>query len=245
MNTMTNRPEPETELAGLHCYAACRRDISVPEGPGVAGAAIELLADGPIAVLASPLPLGVEPGDRESLEAHARVVQQAFATGVVLPLRFPTIAPSRTDTVEQFLRPRRRFILRALERLDGREEIRVRVTYDEEASVAEVLTAIPRLARLRGRSDAALQLGEGIVSELRDRARRDVDAVVETLRPLTVDLMIDSLGGERDVLVASALAPSGSTERIAEAVGRWAASRPPVRVRVKGPLPPYSFADLE
>jgi hypothetical protein len=243
--TTTERTERNVEQAPMHCYAACRPDITVPEGPGVAGATVELLTDGPVAVLASPLPPGAEPGDRESLEAHARVVQQAFEAGVVLPLRFPTVAPSRGDTVKEFLQPRRRSILRSLHRLDGREEVRLRVTYDEDVAVAEIIASVPRLARLRGRSDAALQLGEAIVSELRHRARRDAEAVLKALRPVAAGVKLDALGTEREVLVASVLVPRGGTGRVTRTVEQWAKDRPAVRVRVSGPLPAYSFAELD
>jgi Gas vesicle synthesis protein GvpL/GvpF len=245
MRTTPTRPAPNVDQAAMHCYAACRPDVTVPEGPGVAGATVELLTDGPVAVLASPLPSGVERGDRESLEAHARVVQQAFEAGVVLPLRFPTVAPSRGEVVTELLRPLRRSILRSLGRLDGREEVRLRVTYEEDAAVAEIVTAVPRIARLRGRSDAALQLGEAIVSELRHRARRDAEAVLKALRPVAADVKLDALGTERDVLVASVLVPRGGTGRVTQTLEQWAQERPAVRVRVSGPLPAYSFAEID
>jgi hypothetical protein len=220
----------------------CRSDIAVPEEAGVAGGALELVTDGPLAVLTSPLSDDVEPGDRQSLAAHARVVDQAFVAGVVIPLRFPTIAPSRQAMVDQLIRPRRKSLLEALDRLEGLEEVRFRLTYDEDAAVAETVVTRPRLAALRGRPEAALRLGQAIVAALQEQARRDADAALKTLRPILDDVRIDSAGGERDVLVGSVLVPRGCTVRVDQALRDWASTRPPLRVRVSGPLPPYSFA---
>jgi len=244
MKTLTDTPEERTATPELHCYAACRPDLAIAGLTGVAGTAVEVLAEGPVAVLASPLPPGAELDNEESLAAHARVVQQAFEAGVVVPLRFPTVAPSRHELRDQFLQPLRRSILRALDRLDGHEEVRVRLRYDEDRAVAEVVAGVPRLARLRGRSDTALALGEAIVAELRHRAGREAGAALKVLRPLCADLEVDALGGEHDVLVASALVKRGATDRIAQALQRWAGSRPAVELQVTGPLPPYSFAEL-
>jgi hypothetical protein len=228
----------------VYCYAACRPDISAPEGPGVAGALVTLLVDGPVAVLASSLPPGVEPGDPESLAAHARVVQQAFEAGVVVPLRFPTVVPSIDATVRELVRPRRDSLLRTLGRLEGLEEVRLRATYDEGPAVLEALAASPRLAKLRGRPGAEHRLGEMIVAELRHRAVQDSQALLFAIRPLVEDAMIDSVGGEHDVLTASLLVRRGGARAVDEAAERWAAGRPPVRIRVVGPLPPYSFAAI-
>jgi hypothetical protein len=232
------------DLAAVYCYAACRPDITPPETPGVAGATVKLLVDGPVAVLASPLPPGLEPGDPESLAAHHRVLQEAFQAGVVVPFRFPTVAPSADRTVAELVRPYRESLLHTLDRLEGREEARLRVTYDRDAAVAEVLAANPRLARLRGREDAALQLGEAIVAELRHRAVQDSQALLKAVRPLIEDAMIDAVGGEIDVLTASLLVRRGGTEAVDRAAEEWAAKRPPVRIRVIGPLPAYSFAEI-
>ena len=242
MLPVTARPQPPTATTSLHCYVVCRPDLDVPEGPGVGGAELEFVTDGPLAVLASPLPPGTEPGDRASLASHVRVVDDAFAAGVVIPLRFPTVAPSRQHTVTQLIRPWREALLGALDRLEGREEVRLRLTYDENAAVAEALAARPWLAALRGRPEAALRLGRGIVSALREQARRDAGAALKTLRPVLNDVRIDAAGGERDALIASVLVPRDHTDRVEELVTEWASTRPAVQVRVIGPLPPYSFA---
>jgi Gas vesicle synthesis protein GvpL/GvpF len=236
----TERPEQ----AAVYCYAACRPDMTPPETPGVAGAPVELLVDGPVAVLASALPPGLEPGDPQSLYAHHRVLQEAFAAGVVVPFRFPTVAPSLDETVAALVRPHRDSLFQALNRLEGREEARLRVTYDQDEAVAEVLAANRRLAKLRGRDDAALQLGEAIVAELRHQAVQDAQALLAVLRPIIDDAKIDAIGGETDVLTASLLVERGHTKAVDEAAEEWATKRRPVRIRVIGPLPPYAFAEL-
>jgi hypothetical protein len=242
VSRVTARPGPQTEGTSFHCHVVCRPEGGVPEGTGVGGAQLEVVTDGPLAVVASPLPPGTEPGDRASLAAHARVVDQAFAAGVVIPLRFPTVAPSREHIVTQLLRPRRDALLGALARLEGREEVRLRLTYDEDTAVAETLRSRPSLAALRRQPEAALRLGQAIASTLRKQARRDADAAIKALMPLLNDVSIDAAGGERDVLVASVLVPRDQTDRVHDVLETWASTRPAVRLRVVGPLPPYSFA---
>jgi hypothetical protein len=211
----------------------------------VAGASVRLLADGPVAILVSSLPADVQPGDPECLAAHARVVQQAFEAGVVAPFRFPTIVPSLDETVHELVGPHRDWLLETLDRLEGLEELRLRVRYDEDAAVAEVMSANPWLAKLRGRTDTALRLGEAVVAELRHQAVQDSQAILAAIRPLIEDAMVDAVGGERDVLTASLLIRRGHAQEVDEAAERWAAERPPVQIQLLGPLPPYSFADME
>lgn len=228
-----------------HCYVICRPDAPVPEGEGVNGTAIELHPDGPVAVLLSVVPHIGACADRKALVAHANVVEQAFHDGVVLPLRFPTVLGSPAEAVTRLIRPRRTTLHRALDRLDGREEVRVRLTYDQDAAVAEVLLENPRLASLRNKPRASFQLGEGIVEALRVKAARDADAALAALHDVVVDVQVDRAGGERDVLTASVLVASGATTRAKETLESWAATRLPLRLRVAGPLPPYSFAHID
>jgi len=121
----------------------------------------------------------------------------------------------------------------------------VRVTYDQDAAMAEVLVANPRLAALRGRPEAALRLGEGIVNALRERAASDADAALAALRGIAEHVEVDGAGGERDVLTASVLVSAGGTDEVRQAIDAWAATRPPARVRVSGPMPAYSFAQID
>src|SRR5204863_5990318 len=91
-----------------------------------------------------------------------------------------------------------------------------------------------------------LALGEAVAAALADRRERDAAHVLGELEPLARDVHVSEPDGEHGALSLALLVDRGAVETVSERLDRLAAElSPPLRFKLVGPLPPYSFVDLE
>ena len=125
----------------LACYAVVRADQGAPAVAGIGQASVRVLRDGSLGVLVSDLAPDAR-ADADAVLAHATVVDAAFASGPVLPLRFPSVADDEHSATAH-LRGSDQPLRDLLDRLDGRIEVRVRTVPDEERVLADILGTSP------------------------------------------------------------------------------------------------------
>jgi len=135
-----------------------------------------------------------------------------------------------------------------LEALRGRVQYTVRVRYEQDAVLREVLAASPEIEQLRtpddvdgGSFDRRLRLGELVVKALEQLRPADAEAVLQQLGD-TVDVRVRQTSSPDDVLDVAFLVDSTESadfERRVEAVGRDHHDR--LRIRLIGPSPAYDF----
>src|SRR5438067_1042217 len=94
------------------------------------------------------------PGDklrvrRRDLVNHLRVIEEAFESGTIVPCAFGTLLPSQEAVRRDVLGTRRDELVAALSRLEGFVQLNVRVLYDEDALLREVVANEAQIARLR------------------------------------------------------------------------------------------------
>jgi hypothetical protein len=180
------------------------------------------------------------------------VLEESFAATTVIPAAFGMVLASDDAVVREFLQPRRDELLALLDRLDGFGQLNVRVSYDEDVVLEEIVRADPTIAQLRnetralgdGAYDLRMRLGELVAAALEYARERDGRMILERLREEAADVAVDEAG--EDVLKASFLiAREGSIgfDRELEDIAREQAPR--LRIEVVGPLPPSAFASLE
>src|SRR5438270_6277573 len=197
-----------------YVYGIVGSGTEAPRAAGIADAPLELIAAGGAAALVSELP-GTEPRlGREEILTHSRVLEEAMSAGTVLPMRFGMVMQGAEVVRERLLDAHAPELMHQLEQLAGKLECNVRVVYDEEALMRDVVqrdTAIARLRdSLRGKPDDAtyyerIRLGE-LVAEAVDRLRQlDAGEIIDALAPLAVDLAIADPAHERVVVSASFL----------------------------------------
>ena len=136
-----------------------------------------------LAALVSALPPGELRIRRRDLLSHLRVLEDAFAEATIVPCAFGMVLSSEEAVVDEFLEPRREELLGLLQRLDGYAQLNVRVAYDEDVVLQEIVAADPTIAQLReqtrgARTTPATACASGSASSWRRRSRtaRERDA---------------------------------------------------------------------
>jgi|SRR5579875_779761 len=203
--------------------------------------------------LVSPMAAGDLRLRRETVMAHADVLQAAFAHGPVLPLRFGIVVADADSLAREVLEGPFQQPSERLDTLDGKAEMQLKATYCEEPLLRSILahdSALRRDAqRIQKLPPAAthferIRLGEAIAAAVEVRQLADRAALLRALAPLAVAHAVGRPHHERAVANLSFLVRRESLarfDRAVEALSRERADE--MEFKLIGPLPPYSFAD--
>lgn len=235
-----------------YVYGILAASARVPSRTGIGDAPLELIAGDGIAALVSDVPGG---GDlrmgRDAMTAHARVLEEAHSHGTVLPMRFGVVMAGDNEIRSQLLDAHHDELVDQLADFEGKVELKLRGTYEEDALMREVVREDQDVARLReslrGAPEDATYYGRIQLGELIARAierKREVDSreILESLTPLALAVEVAEATHERVVLSASFLIEHDQIDEFDAAVdriGRSQADR--MRLKYTGPLPPHSF----
>ena len=216
---------------------------------GIAGGSVELVEDDGLAAVATRLPPGRLRVRRRELSRHLGVLQEAFEQTTVVPCGFGLALESKDAVRHELLRPRRDQLLADLRRLDGRSQINVKTSYDEEAVLRDIVTGEPEIARLRqatARAGAAayydnIRLGELVTAALAARRAHDAQRVYDRLAAEAEAAVVEEA---RDLLIlkASFLVEDQRRGRFEAGLEKLADENAPLlRFEEVGPLPPTAF----
>lgn len=216
-------------------------------GVGEPPTALYTIGDDTLRAVVSDAPEDLAAGRRD-LEAHHTVQERLWADGTTLPLSFGFVAQDE-ETVRAVLREQGEQFAGALDELSGRVEFNVKAVQDEDGLLREVLTASERARRLNeatrdggGTYEDRLELGQLVAQEVQARQQSLAAEIVEALRPLARSEQL-SPPSQQYFLNASFLVDDDRTEEFTR-TGTALAERyaDVAELRVRGPLPPYSFA---
>jgi len=222
---------------------------------GVRDAPLQVVEHGGLAAVVSAIPEGELRVRRRDLLSHLRILEHVFERETVVPCAFGAVVASEQALVADVLGARRPELLDLLDRLDGRAQLNVKVLYDEEAALREVLEAEPEVQRQRERTrrlgQAAhfenIRLGELVAEALAARRAHDAERVLARLTSEAEDVEVEdaAAGHETIVVKASFLVERARLERF-DAVLEELAEREGPRLRFEsiGPLPPTAFASI-
>ena len=226
-------------------HSPLRQDI---QGIGDPPRPVRVLREGELAAIVSDAPEELRPKRRDLL-AHQRVLDEAGAGGVVLPMRFGSASPD-DDTVTTVLAERAEDFLERLRALDGTAEYNIKANHDEEAVLRLIMADhddIRSLAEANreaggGTQEQKIQLGEMIAAAVQAREATDAGLLQQALEPMAEAV---SAGPQSSGWLAnlSFLVDRGSAEQFLTAVEEFRQTHPHLELRVNGPLPPYSFVD--
>jgi len=222
-------------------------------GRGISDGAVATVEHGELAAIVSRVGEGPLRAKRRDLLRHSDVLQEAFAQGPVVPLRFGTVFRSEESVVNDLLAMRYEELVALLQRVDGLAELRVRAHFVERELLADIVAHDPGIAALRAATAGVpagdprlIRLGEEVARAVAERRLRAADEVVAQLSPLALEVDIDEPREELEILRGSFLVDRNRTrpfERDVEAYARR--HRNLVNVELIGPMPPHSFVALD
>lgn len=237
-----------------YVYGIVEPSARTPRGKGVHGARVTLVRSEEVAVLVSDIGDGEVRLGREEVLVHSRVLEHAFANGTVLPMRFGIVMSSQEEIRSRLVDEYSAELREQLTELEGKVEIRIRATYDEEALMREVVRADQRIGSLRralqGRPDNAtyyerIRLGELVAGAVERRREQDAHAILDALAGVALAVAPTDTTHERIVFQASFLV---ERTRLAEfdqilddVASRYGGL---IRFKYTGPLPAHSFVEL-
>ncbi|WP_328751632.1 GvpL/GvpF family gas vesicle protein [Streptomyces sp. NBC_00285] len=224
---------------------------SLPDGMAGVGEPslpVRVLRADDLAAVVSDAPEGLRPKRRDLL-AHQNVLAETGAGGVVLPMRFGSVATD-DSAVTGVLEERAEHYKERLRALDGRVEYNIKATHDEEAVLHRVMSDNPEIRSVTeanrqgggGTYEQRLRLGEMVVAAVKAREAEDATDVRNTLEP-GADAV--SVGPESSGWLAnvSFLVPRDSAEDFLATAEQLRKSHAHLELRINGPLPPYSFVE--
>lgn len=241
--------------APIYVYGVVAGGVPVPAGTGIDGNRIRLVTGDGVAAVVSELRESAPKLGRKAMTAHARVLELVIASQTVLPMRFGVVIEDDAGVRERLLDAHRHHLIEQLQRLEGRVELSLRATYEDESLMREIVNEEPEIRAMReairGMPPAAtyfdrIRLGELIAAAVEDRRRRDTAEIMSILSPLAEEFQLSEPRHERTALNAAFLTVRdriGAFDEAVDNVGRQQQNR--MRLRYTGPLPPHSFVTLD
>jgi hypothetical protein len=216
---------------------------------------VRVVEAGDLAALVSDPPESDPKATRDQALAHARVLEAAIVDAPVVPFRFGIIVPENEDVAGDLLEARRDELAERLKRVGDRVQMTLKVYYNEEAVLSEILANEPEAARLREATregdEAAtrnerVRLGELISTALEQRREHDSKEIMEHLQGVSVAAVVEALEKEFMLVNAPFLVERDRLEEFESAVEALAEEREGrMRFRLLGPMPAYHFIDVE
>ncbi|MEU5952873.1 GvpL/GvpF family gas vesicle protein [Streptomyces sp. NPDC047525] len=218
------------------------------DGIGEPPLPVRVVRRGELAALVSDAPGDLKPKQRDLL-AHQNVLSEAGLWGAVLPMRFGSLAPD-DEAVLTVLAERAEHYTERLRALDSRVEYNVKASHNERAVLHQVLAENPELRAMveanqlagGGSHEHKLRLGEKVAATVRARESSDADHVRRALEATTEAVYAgpEGTGWPADL---SFLVHRDAAVGFLSAVDELRADQPHLDLRVRGPLPPYSFVE--
>ncbi|WP_215545246.1 GvpL/GvpF family gas vesicle protein [Amycolatopsis sp. CA-230715] len=184
---------------------------------------------------------------RRDLLAHETVLEALCLQGAVLPMRFGVVAEDDEAVIRE-VTARQGEYLASLSDVDGKVEMNLKVAHHEDAVLREILVEDGGLRRLNedlrergGTPDDRVRFGETVAAALAEREARDAAAIVAAVEAHARG-QSDGPAVSGCFLNRSFLVDRAEVENFEAAVNAVSRSMGEVAdIRIRGPLPPYSF----
>jgi hypothetical protein len=205
-------------------YAVVPADATASETPGLFGHRLETIRDELAAVIVEECSERLSATGEES-RAFAKIICDLATTISMLPIRFPTMLPTRSAVLSELQANQARW-RRRLAELDGLSEVVVRA---QEAETDHELGATP------GGSGTTYLVNRAAVIH---RQEASISEISELVRAWSREIKVlpPHQGIRLACLVADADVP-----QLRDAVTTWQQSRSGRRAVVSGPWPVFSF----
>jgi Gas vesicle synthesis protein GvpL/GvpF len=239
---------------GIYVYGIVPADVEVePDAQGIGDppASVQVIREGDIAALVSPVPTDQPLGKPDCLKAHARLLDGTASVAPVLPVRFGAVMTDEESVAEELLRKNHDEFAEALHALEGHAEYIVKGRYAEDTILREVIAESREAQQLRERMagmsedasrNARMALGEIVVNALDAKRAADTEAVLKQLDECAKQINVRKPTHELDAVNIAVLAEVADEEELQATVDDLAEDwRGRVEVRLLGPLAAYDF----
>lgn len=246
-----------TVETGLSCYvygittAGMSRD-ALASIAGMDGQ-VRVVEHGSLAAVVEPVDPGRRLGRRRDVLAHSQVLDSIAADRAVLPLRFGSVVTGPEAVVEELLGPHEDEFTAALAGLEGHVQLILKVRYDQDVVLTEVVQESAEIRTLRERtrrmSEEAgyydrIRLGELVSQSLEAKRDAEREELLAALTPCAVDWVVRRSAGMDSLLELAVLVDvrrRKAFEQTAEDLARRLADR--ATFQLVGPMAPYDFVE--
>ena len=242
----------DAEEVGYYVYGLVPADADLSGLRGLDDVEVELIALDDLAAVVSTFALDRPPGRRAELVAHSRVVDGLAERGPVVPVQFGSVLEHDSAAVEELLAEQSDVARATLDRVQGKVQMNLRVSYVEEQVLEEVVRENPRVAELRSRTRGLpegavhpdlVELGEQVSAALSAKSAQDADVVMEAVGAHPVDVVERPGGGLDHVIDLALLVPGDRADDLVQTLEDYAEqTHERLRWRLVGPVAPYDFA---
>jgi hypothetical protein len=215
---------------------------------------VTVVSSGRIAALVSAIDQTEIMPTRRHMLAHTKVLEAAMADRPVLPMRFGIIVPSPA-TLLQVISPRSQELRGLLGQIDGRIEVALKASWNEQVMWREVAAEHPHLAvsgralTRRGEQQTyydRIDLGRAIGTALEDKRTVERRRLLEIVKPFAVQVkeltpVDDAMFAHFALLVEKTAEPA--LYETVEALERSRSSG--LTFRYVAPIPPYNFVTVQ
>ena len=205
-------------------YAVVPADATPPETTGLQGHRLETIRGALAAVVVEELSEPLHPAAEES-RAFAEIICELAKTTSLLPIRFPTMLPTRSAVLAE-LQANEAAWRRRLTELDGLSEVVIRA---QEAETDNELRPAPH------GSGTAYLVNRATVIHRRDASVAEISELVRAWAR-AIKVLRQQHGIRLACLVADTDLP-----QVQEAVTAWQQARSGRQAVVSGPWPVFSF----
>jgi len=252
MNTPSESgPHPRGEY--LYAIAALGKDRAY-DVPGIDGAAVFSVHQGPVAAVVSLCARQKLRPERAHLAAHKGVLHRLMLDGTILPMAFGTIAGD-VNAVRRLLALNQDVILQQLQRVAGKVEMGLRVKWDVPNLFEYFIDIHPELRLLRDRllgnqreprQEDKIQLGQFFDRILNDDREAHLGRLEEALAPCCAEIKRSPPRQLHEVANLNLLVPHGQQAQLEQAVFQAATQFDNnFAFDLTGPWAPHNFVEMD
>ena len=241
-----------SKVDAIYVYGIVPADVQVEDdAQGIGGAKVEVIREGDVAALVSPIKTDQAIGKPEDLQTHAELLDGTASVAPVLPLRFGAVMTDAESVAEELLRQHHDDFAQALQQLEGHAEYVIRGRYDQKKFLSDLLDESDQARALRddiqakpedASRNSRIALGELIAKTVEAKRQSDTQTVVGQLEDVAKQVTVRDPTHEWDAVHVALLAEVDREGDIHEFVnGLNEKGKGRVNLRLLGPLAPYDF----
>jgi hypothetical protein len=236
----------------VYVYGIVPADVQVEDdAQGIAGAPVEVIREGDVAALVSPIKTDHAIGKPEDLQAHAELLDGTASVAPVLPLRFGAVMTDTKSVAEELLREHHDDFAEALKALEGHAEYVVKGRYDQKRFLNGLLEENDQARALRddiqakpeeAARNSRIALGELIANTVEAKRQADTQTVVGQLNDIATQVNVREPTSEWDAVHVALLAEVDREQDVQALVDELnEKGKGQIQLRLLGPLAPYDF----